>query len=81
MILPTIHLNGTSKNNLFDGYVTALLAVEAAIDAVAQAAPHGRDYYPQGDHALRQAQAEHQDRLRRLNAISEELHQLAEHTS
>jgi hypothetical protein len=81
MILPTIHMNGTSKADLLDRYMTALMAVEAAIDAVAQTAPHGRDYYPQGDDALRQAQAAHQSRLIRLHAIVLELDTLADHTS
>ena len=81
MILPTIHRNGTSKADLFDRYWTALLAVEAAIDAVAQTGPNGRDYYPQGDDALRQAQAAHQDRLKRLHAIVLELDTLVDHTS
>jgi hypothetical protein len=82
MMKPTIHINGTPRNDLFDNYVTAMLAVEAAIDALTQhTAPNGRDYYPQGDHALRQAQAEHQARLQALNAVSLELHALAEHAS
>ena len=81
MILPTIHRNGSSKDDLFDGYMAALAAMQTAIDAAAQTAPHGRDYYPQGDDALRQAQAAHQDRMRRLHAIAAELTALAVHTS
>jgi hypothetical protein len=81
MILPTIHRNGSSKDDLFDGYMTALAAMQAAIDAVIQTGPHGRDYYPQGDDALRQAQAAHQDRLKRLHAVALELNTLAEHAS
>ena len=81
MILPTIHRNGSSKDDLFDGYMAALAAMQTAIDAAAQTAPHGRDYYPQGDDALRQAQAAHQDRMRRLHAIAAELNTLAVHTS
>ena len=81
MIKPTIHSNGSSKADLFDRYWTALLAVEAAIDAVAQTGPNGRDYYPQGDDALRQAMAEHRDRLLRLRAVADELNALAVHTS
>jgi hypothetical protein len=79
MILPTIHRNGTSKADLFDGYMTALAAMQAAIDAVIQTAPNGRDYYPQGDDALRQAMAEHRDRLRRLGTVADELNALAAH--
>jgi hypothetical protein len=80
MIKPTIHLNGSSKDDLFDKYMTALAAVEAAIDALAQAGPHGRDYYPQGDDAFREARAEHEARLRQLNNVSRELMILADHT-
>ncbi len=81
MILPTIHRNGSSKDDLFDGYMTALAAMQTAIDAVIQTAPHGRDYYPQGDDALRQAMVEHRERLLRLGAVADELNALAVHTS
>lgn len=81
MITPTIHSNGTSKGELFNSYVTALLAVEAAIDRVAKTSPHARDYYVQGDTAHGTAVAEHQARLRLLNTVSLELAALAEHCS
>jgi len=81
MVLPTIHSNGSSKDDLFDGYMAALAAMHAAIDAVIQTAPHGRDYYPQGDDALRQAMAEHRERLLRLQNIAADLTALAVHTS
>jgi hypothetical protein len=81
MILPSIHINGTSRGDLFDRYMDAMMAVEAAIDAVAKTWPHGRDYYPQGDDALQQAQAEHQDRLKRLHAVALELNTLTDYTS
>jgi hypothetical protein len=80
MMKPSIHLNGSSRDDLFDGYMTALEAMQTAIYAVIQTAPHGRDYYPQGDDALRQAMAEHRDRLRRLGTVADELNALAAHT-
>lgn len=46
--------------------------------ALANAAPNGRDYYPQGPGALKQAQEEHQNRMARLRSVYAELQQLAE---
>lgn len=79
LTLPTIHLNGTSKQELFDTYFEALDAIAVARVALTKAAPNGRDYYVQGPLALRQAQAEHACRLQRLETIYDELHALAEH--
>lgn len=55
MILPSIHLNGTAGADLLAGYREAHEALTRAITAVSAAAPHGRDYYPQGDDAIRVA--------------------------
>jgi len=76
MILPTIHLNGTSKANLIDALCTASVALDAAYSALKQTAPNGRDYYPQGAEALGKAIFEHMDRLRRLDVIKDEIDQL-----
>lgn len=81
MIKPSIHLNGTSAGALFDGYVKAMLAVDAAIEKLAQASPHGRDYYPQGDDAFDKARAEHTARIHALRGVAGELRDLAEHCS
>lgn len=76
MQVPTVHLNGTSKEGLVKPLAEAYDAIDLAYDALKRTAPNGRDYYPQGDGALVQAGAEHMDRLRRLDAIKEELQQL-----
>ena len=52
MIKPTIHLNGTSPERLFEDYHKASLAVDAAIDALASIEFHSRDYYPQDNKAF-----------------------------
>lgn len=77
MIVPTIHLNGTSKEQLLDDLGEASNALDAAYRALKECAPNGRDYYPQGAAALRQATEEHLDRLRRLDAIKAEVNALA----
>lgn len=79
MILPTIHLNGTSRIELFDSHVAAIVALDQAIAALRRAAPNSRDYYPQSPQAYAQARDEHLARLAAMDAISRELHVLAEH--
>lgn len=76
MIAPRIHLNGSSKDSLLRGYVLAAEAVRKAMDAIAQAAPHGRDYYMQGPAAYAMARHDHEARLRDLNRIRDELESL-----
>jgi hypothetical protein len=73
MTVPTIHLNGTSKQSLIDGLCDASDALNTAYEALKQTAPNGRDYYTQGPQALAAATDEHLDRLRRLDAIKAEI--------
>jgi hypothetical protein len=73
MITPTIHLNGTSRASLLEGYHNAYNAIEAAIDAVAKTAPHGRDYYVKDNNAIIIATNEHRNRLRNLENIRKEI--------
>lgn len=76
MQLPTIHLNGTSKSSLLDALSEASNYLDAAYDKLKLCAPNGRDYYPQGPAAFTQADKEHMDRLRRLDAIKDEVDKL-----
>lgn len=80
MIKPTIHLNGTSRKDLHDGYVAAYEAVQEAITALNRTAPHGRDYYVQESGALLNATSEHFARLRSLESVLTQLEELGVHT-
>lgn len=73
MQLPTIHLNGTSKERLVEDLCEASNAIDAAYDKLKQCGPNGRDYYPQGPEAMERAQAEHFSRLKRLDAVKKEV--------
>ncbi len=73
MRAPMVHLNGTSQQSLLDAYEDAATAVSRAIDALAATAPNGRDYYPLGDNALREALAEHRARQLKLAGVKDEL--------
>lgn len=74
MIAPIVHYNGTSQAELLRQLETAWSAVDAAIEALCQAAPNARDYYVQSSsEAFDQALTEHRGRLARLQAVADEL--------
>ena len=77
LVLPVVHINGTAKQSLIDDICKAGGAVRAAMEALGQAAPNGRDYYPAGDAVFRQARAQHDARLAALRGVYDELSQLA----
>jgi hypothetical protein len=78
MTIPTVHLNGTSKDELLRQLFDAGSAVQAAMKALGEAAPNGRDYYPQGPSAFTVAQSEHLARMMRLQRVRDELYDMAE---
>jgi len=78
MVTPTVHLNGTSRQALLEGYVAAARAVREAMEAVQAAAPNARDYYVQGPAEWGLAQKEHRARLEKLEEVRAELEALAE---
>jgi hypothetical protein len=79
--MPTIHLNGTSSDELLQQALDPGRAVTAAMAMLSRAAPNGRDYYPQGPSATTTAMREHQERLAKLQDVLDDLHRIAEHIS
>ena len=73
---PTIHLNGSGRDSLVNGWSAAWEAVGTAFEALKKTAPNGRDYYPQEPVALEKAVEEHRGRLQRLQAVQDELEEL-----
>ena len=76
MILPTIHMNGTSREELVAQLEFASMALETAYQTLKRAAPNGRDYYPQGPEAIGVATAEHMARLKKLDEVKHEVDRL-----
>ena len=74
LTFPTIHLNGSSGMQLQEDLLHAANAIYEAREKLNQCAPHGRDYYVQGDEALQLAQEQFNDRVKKLNSIYEELY-------
>lgn len=78
---PLIHLNGTSGEQLFEGYAAAGSALRAALRALEEAAPNARDYYPLGEASYAAARREHEARVREINRVMAEVYELAEHVT
>lgn len=74
MIKPTIHLNGTSAEELIEKYEKAAADADVLLRcALADTAPNARDFYPQGDDAFRQATREHESRIQAIRTVRDEL--------
>ena len=71
--IPVVHLNGTGKEELLKFYDDAFTKLESAYQALKQAAPNGRDYYPISAFAIAGAQNDHQNRLRLIDSVKDEI--------
>lgn len=74
---PTIHLNGTSVKILHEQFSEAYSKVGEAIKSLEETQPNGRDYYPQGEGALKEAMDQYLSRVQRLQSVRDELLELA----
>lgn len=79
MMHPTVHSNGTSKQALYDQMRAACDALRAAQQAMMEAAPNGRDYYPQGDETFTAAVVQHGARGARIVSVLREYEEMLEH--
>lgn len=76
---PLVHLNGSSKSDLSDGYHRAMRATHDALEALQAASPNARDYYPQGPDAYSIARREHDARCEALRGVIRDMTELYEH--
>ena len=79
MEYPTVHLNGTAKQELIDQLCGACNAINDALIAVTNAMPNGRDYYTQDVQAFPKALEERGTRIKTLVSVRNELMEIAEH--
>jgi hypothetical protein len=78
MKTPTIHLNGTGRQELLDQWRDAYNALHDARKALHNASPNARDYYPQGSDAIYRAQDEHSKRIETITSLMNECNHIAE---
>jgi uncharacterized protein with HEPN domain len=79
--LPTVHLNGTSGEELLAQVTTAAQAIRDALEALGKTAPHGRDYYIKSDAEYYTARNEFLGRVNHLEAVLNELEFIGENIS
>ena len=77
MRTPTIHLNGTSGEDLLEQVQTAYKAFDEARRALSKAAPNDRDYYMQEGSSCTEAQAEHRERAEKIRSVKNDLRAIA----
>jgi len=75
--MPTVHLNGTNADVLLQEAQDAVDALRKALDAIAFARPHGRDYYPQGQDVANAAEQAHIQRVERVRDVLAHYERLA----
>lgn len=77
MILPTIHLNGSSPHRLAEGYKATAIAIDGAIARLRETSPNGRDYLANWE--LQEACTEHADRVALVQRVRADLTELVRH--
>lgn len=73
LTLPTVHLNGTSRKMLADGYFAAYRKLQDAIRSFGEIEHNARDYYVQGSGAWPQAAEQRVQMREHLNAVQKYL--------
>lgn len=76
LIVPQVHMNGTSQRELLRQFMDAHTALEEALDALRKTAPNGRDYYVTGNFS--EAQLAHIRRMTKIEEVSDEVEKIAE---
>jgi hypothetical protein len=71
MMHPTIHSNGTSAKVLEENNMKVYEALNAVLDVIREAAPNGRDYYPQGPNAINTAMEEFSEHAQAIHKALE----------
>jgi hypothetical protein len=69
LAIPTVHLNGTSRDELERQLHDAYAAAGVFMEVLRETSPNARDYYVQDDGAFRIAQAQYVERLTKLESI------------
>ena len=83
LIVPFIHLNGTSPDVLYAALRETADALADARSLLHKACPHGRDYYPypNADDQMNLAVKQHSRRIVTITRLIDELAREAEHIS
>ncbi len=78
MRIPTLHLNGTGKIMLTQGYLEAYTALRRAEEAMYKIEFNPRDYYVQGPDAWPEAVKEMDARFEAIGKVRKEIEEILE---
>lgn len=73
LVVPCVHLNGTSKAALVQALTDSYVALATASEALAASAPNARDYYVLDAGAFERARAQHESRQQRIAEVLAEI--------
>ena len=76
-MIPRVHLNGTSQEELLNQLKEADRALRVAEEVLGKAMPNARDYYVISSSAATVARDQHVDRLRKIDGIRQEIQAIA----
>lgn len=71
MMVPTVHINGTSERDLLDEAAKIHRAVNDAMTAMTEGWPNARDFYHQGPDAYGKVRAEWDAEMAKLKEVRE----------
>ena len=71
--LPTVHLNGTGRTQLAEGYLNAYRQARQTLDAFAAIEFHARDYYVNSHDSYNLARAARDEHAMHLRALMDYL--------
>jgi hypothetical protein len=77
--MPMIHVGGTAPADLLEGAVDCANALTHALDVLRRNPPNARDYVLGG--GFIPAMREHQERLRKVEAVLAEVRAVGEHVA
>ena len=73
LTLPTVHLNGTGRKMLTEGYQAAYAKLQETLRAFQAIEMNGRDYYPQGSGAYYKARTQRDVQIAHLCSVRDYL--------
>ncbi|CAB5219941.1 hypothetical protein UFOVP237_38 [uncultured Caudovirales phage] len=77
MLIPKIHMNGTSGAELLQQACDVMAALNDTLEAMRKATPNGRDYYQQGEAAAKEARDQFSNLYRTIEDVRLEFEVLA----
>ena len=77
LLTPTIHLNGTSRDDLLNQHIDILDACRGLLTALRAGTPNARDYYPQSETAATEARDAYNVRYALVSCIFDEFEHVA----